>query len=59
MQNGMFRWNIRAREVPQLRTVQDPGLSAWLDVGITQDDQTVSENIMRMWVQLARTGDPN
>ena len=29
------------------------------DPGLTQDDETVSENYMRMWVQFARTGDPS
>jgi hypothetical protein len=29
------------------------------DPGLTKDDEIVSENYMKMWVQFAKTGDPS
>jgi para-nitrobenzyl esterase len=36
-----------------------PSGAQQMDPGLTEDDQQVSEAMMSMWAQYAKTGDPN
>jgi carboxylesterase type B len=53
-------WDNSARFWPLLfNLLAKPGGAKTADPGLTDADRKVSENMMAMWAQFARTGNPN